>query len=282
MMEIRRILLLMAIMISVAGCALQKDLYSLEARQSQLERRALRMEEQIGSPEQIKSQIDDAIEGSKEEIKKLRTQYAGLKAEVDSLHDAINQVKSSIEEAQFKKTKKAGEVEKSGQDVSKKFIILTKDLEQAKKRLTQLETYLDIHKDGSQENSLDNQAKTADQAMYAAAKGHYDQGRLQAAREGFEKLLKAYPKSKNADNAQFWIAETYYQQKWYEKAILEYQKVIENYPKGNKVPAALLKQAFSFQKINDNANAKLILQELTQKYSSSNEGKLAAQRLKEL
>jgi TolA-binding protein len=243
-MKIRKILPLIVIMILATGCALQKDLYSLEARQSQLERRALKMEEQIGSPEQIKSQIDDAIEGSKEEIKKLRTQYAGIKAEVDGLHDEVNQLKSSIEEAQFKKTKKAGEVEKSDQDASKKVTILTQDLEQTKNRLTQLEVYLDIHEDESRQDIPDNNANTADQAMYAAAKAQYDQGRMQAAREDFEKLLKAYPKSKNADNAQFWIAETYYQQKWYEKAILEYQKVIENYPKGNKVPAALLKQAF--------------------------------------
>jgi tol-pal system protein YbgF len=270
------------VVISVAGCALQKDVYSLEERQGQLERWSQRMEEQIGSPEQIKSQIKDAIKGSFNEIKKLRAQYAGIKAEVDNLHDEVSRLRGSLEEAQYNKTKNKDEVEELNKSVSQKVVILTQDLEQAKKRLTQMEVYLDIKEDEKKGDFADNQEIDTDQTMYAVAKDHYDQGRMKEAREGFETFLKAYPKSKNADNAQFWIGETYYQQKWYEKAILEYQKVIENYPKDNKVPAALLKQAFSFQKINDKSNAKLILKELAQKYPSSNEGKLAAQKLKGL
>jgi len=282
MKEIKLIFLLLVVTVSVAGCALQKDLYSLEERQGQLERWSQRMEEQIGSPEQIKSQIKDAIEGSYDEIKKLRTQYAGIKAEVDNLHDEVSRLRGSLEEAQFKKTKNKNAAEELNKNVSQKIGILTLDIEQAKKRLAQLEVYLDIQEDQKKGDFADNKATATDQAMYTAAKTYYDQGRMKEAREGFEKFLKAYPKSKNADNAQFWIGETYYKQKWYEKAILEYQKVIENYPKDNKVPAALLKQAFSFQKINDNSNAKLILKELVQKYPSSNEGKIAAQKLKGL
>ena len=282
MKEIKLIFLLMVVSISVTGCALQKDLYSLEERQGQLERWSQRMEEQIGSPDRIKSQIKDAIEGSFDEIKKLRTQYAGIKAEVDNLHDEVSRLRGSLEEAQFNKTKNKDEAETLKKNVSQRVVVLTQDLEQIKKRLTQLETYLDVHEEEEKGDPADNRATAADQTMYDTAKGHYDQGRMKEAREGFEKFLKANPKSKKADNAQFWIGETYYQQKWYEKAILEYQKVIENYPKDNKVPAALLKQAFSFQKINDNSNAKLILQELVQKHPSSKEGKLAAKKLKGL
>jgi tol-pal system protein YbgF len=276
------IFLFAVVAISVMGCALQKDVYSLKERQGQLERWSQRMEEQIGSPEQVKSQIKDAIKGSFNEIKKLRAQYAGIKAEVDNLHDEVSRLRGSLEEAQYNKTKNKDEVEELNKSVSQKVVILTQDLEQAKKRLTQMEVYLDIKEDEKKGDFADNQEIDTDQTMYAVAKDHYDQGRMKEAREGFETFLKAYPKSKNADNAQFWIGETYYQQKWYEKAILEYQKVIENYPKDNKVPAALLKQAFSFQKINDKSNAKLILKELAQKYPSSNEGKLAAQKLKGL
>ena len=59
MKEIKLIFLLMVVSISVTGCALQKDLYSLEERQGQLERWSQRMEEQIGSPDRIKSQIKE-------------------------------------------------------------------------------------------------------------------------------------------------------------------------------------------------------------------------------
>ena len=119
------------------------------------------------------------------------------------------------------------------------------------------------------------------QGMYNAAKQAYDNGDLEKARNSFEAMLKSFPKAPEADNAQFWIGETYYQQKWYEKAILEYQKVIENYPKGNKVPAALLKQGLAFLNIGDKSNSRLILQDLVRKYPSTNEGRIAAQKLKE-
>ena len=116
--------------------------------------------------------------------------------------------------------------------------------------------------------------------IYTSAKKAFDQGDLEAAREGFKKLIKKYPKSKNADNAQFWIGETYYQEKWYENAILEYQKVIEGYPKGNKAPASRLKQGFAFLQLGDKGNARLILKELTAKHPKSSEAKIAKQKLK--
>ncbi|MBU1163265.1 MAG: tol-pal system protein YbgF, partial [Proteobacteria bacterium] len=99
---------------------------------------------------------------------------------------------------------------------------------------------------------------------------------------GFKDLINKFPKSVHADNAQFWIGDSYYSEKWYEKAILEYQKVIEEYPKGNKVPASLLKQGFAFLNLGDKANARLILQELVNKYPKSNEAKIATKKLKEL
>ena len=88
-----------------------------------------------------------------------------------------------------------------------------------------------------------------------------------------------FPDSPQANSAQFWVGETYYREKWFEKAILEYQKVVENYPKGNKLPAALLKQGFAFSNLGDNANARLILESLIQKYPDSSEAGIAAKKL---
>jgi tol-pal system protein YbgF len=122
--------------------------------------------------------------------------------------------------------------------------------------------------------------KLTEEAAYQSAKQAYDKGDFNAAREGFQKFIKEFPKSKNVDNAQFWIGETYYREKWYEKAILEYQKVIEKYPKGNKVTAALLKQGFAFLNLGDKVNSRLILSELIKKYPKSNEAKIAERKLK--
>mgnify|MGYP000926555147 FL=1 len=49
--------------------------------------------------------------------------------------------------------------------------------------------------------------------------------------------------------------------------------------KGNKVQAALLKQGFAFAGMGDKANARLILQELIEKYPNSSEAKMARQKM---
>jgi tol-pal system protein YbgF len=118
--------------------------------------------------------------------------------------------------------------------------------------------------------------------LYDEAKQAYDHGDLEKARNGFESIIKAFPKCEEAAAAQFWIGETYYQVRWYEKAILEYQKVIENYPDANKVAAALLKQGLAFLNIGDKIRSRLILQDLVRRYPSSNEGRIADVKLKEL
>jgi tol-pal system protein YbgF len=115
--------------------------------------------------------------------------------------------------------------------------------------------------------------------LYDAAKKALDKGENETARDLFTKYLKKAPKSGDADNAQFWLGETFYRDKWYEKAIMEYQKVIENYPNGNKVPAALLKQGLSFFNLNEKSNARLLLQEVVNKYPKSNEAKIAKDKL---
>lgn len=124
--------------------------------------------------------------------------------------------------------------------------------------------------------------KHLEDEVYASAKQAFDRGNLEVAREGFQKIIKQYPKSEHADNAQFWIGETYYREKWYEKAILEYQKVIEKYPKSKKVSACLLKQGFAFLDLGEKENGRLFLNELIAKHPKSNEANTARQKLKVL
>jgi tol-pal system protein YbgF len=99
-----------------------------------------------------------------------------------------------------------------------------------------------------------------------------------AARESFSALVKSYPKSDLADDAQFHLADSYFSEKWYEKAILEYQAVIAKYPKSNKRPAALYKQALSFEAIGDAQNAKARFKDLLNVYPASPEADLVRKR----
>jgi tol-pal system protein YbgF len=277
-------------MLIMTGCALQRDVYMLEERLLTLEKRNRDLNKQI----EVLDRERQGLESNLENLGKrkangeqaLRGQYAGINAGLDTLREELSALSGRLEETEFYIQKQQDAAGSLGEQFRQKQNLMAEDLAKTQKRLGLVEQYLNMEKGaakativpkGSPPAKTDNAA-----AVYQAAKKAFDDGNLDQARNGFGAVVKNFPKSGQADNAQFWLGEIYYREKWYEKAILEYQKVIENYPKGNKLPAALLKQGLAFSKIGDKANAKLILKEQLDKYPQSNEGRIAAQKIKEL
>ncbi len=99
------------------------------------------------------------------------------------------------------------------------------------------------------------------------------------ARESLAAFMTKNPKSPLVADAQFYVAESYFNEKWYEKAILEYQVVIAKYTKSARRAAALYKQAVSFEKIGDAANAKARFKDVVSVYPKSPEAALAKKKL---
>ncbi len=100
------------------------------------------------------------------------------------------------------------------------------------------------------------------------------------ARVVFKRFLSLYPRNKLADHARYWLGEIYYSSGNWERAILEFDRVIKEYPGGDKVPAAILKEGFSFERLGSKKEARLLLERLMEKYPESPEAKMAAERLK--
>ncbi|MFQ5441254.1 MAG: tol-pal system protein YbgF [Thermodesulfobacteriota bacterium] len=98
----------------------------------------------------------------------------------------------------------------------------------------------------------------------------------------FKDFLQIYPKHKLADHARYWLGEIYYSKGDWERAILEFDRVIKEYPKGDKVPAATLKEGFSFLKLGAPKEARLLLQRVIDKYPESLEASIAKTRLEEI
>lgn len=214
----------------------------------------------------------------------LDNNYAELNATVEELRREIQIVRGKVEEADYSIQKGRQNVSTSPQDEDSR-------LSRLEERILRLEQYLAL-----ESSAVDTKPpvaaipkKTAppvpvktelsEAELYNTAKQALDNSEFEASRASFDDFLKRFPKSANADNAQFWIGEAYYREKWYEKAIMEYQKVIETYPDGNKVASALLKQGLSFFNLNEKANARLILKEIIKKYPTSNEAKIAKEKL---
>ena len=266
------------------GCALQRDVITLDNRQAMIEKRYLESQKK-------NKDLESQLTTQKQNNQKLRNKFAEQNALIENLRQEIQLLSGRFEETEYVLKQKIQTSEDSTEEKEIRLDRIDRTASSNKDRIARIEQYLNFESTerdvtakpgaGIKTRSRAEQ-KPAEDVIYQTAKQAFDQGDYELARERFQKLIKTYPKSNRADNAQFWIGEIYYHEKWYEKAILEYQKVIENYPNGNKVQSSLLKQGFSFFNLGDKANARLIFTELIKKYPKSNEAAIAKKKLKGL
>lgn len=273
------VFLVIPVLISSGGCALQEDLVMLNdqviasEQEAEADRASLRSEVKRYHEDQLK--FDQAS----------RNRHAELHALINDLRDEMRKLHGGLEKGQYDAQKMIADLAEAH------WKRLESTFQNNQDRIVRIEQYLgmepseklvasDTEQDEGAKGKLE--VEETHEELYARAKQLFDKGEYENARELFRSFLKQHPKSKKGDNAQFWLGEIYYREKWYEKAILEYQKVIENYPKGNKTPSALLKQGFSFLNLDDKANARLILKELIRKFPDSNEANVAKNKLKTL
>lgn len=273
----------------LSGCISSREISQLHLRLSALEKDARALQQDAVSLDSELKQLNALIEQYQQSSggnqQTIRSQIAGFYANLDKLNDEVQILYGKSEEAEHLSKQITGDIDDRQQQEAEKTRSIGTTASVNRDRLERLEVYLGfeasdpldfpIAADRFEEEDL------SEKERYRSAKQAFDRGDLEAARQGFQKLLKQFPTSDSADNAQFWIGESYYREEWYEKAILEYQKVIERYPKGNKVPASLLKQGLAFHKLRDKPNARLILNELIKKFPKSNETTVAKKKLRE-
>ncbi len=260
-----------------AGCALQQDIIVLEDRITYLERKNQELQQEL---ERDLNSLGRTREDSE---KSLRTQYAGVNADVEALQEDMRLINGRIEEIEYLINRKVSSYEASGKSQKERLDEIALGTAKLEQRIAQMEQYLSIEGKNRQkavQREQEPQPKT-DKQLYTSARQAYDNGEMDKARQTFQSLIQKYPQSEMVDNAQFWIGESYFREKWYERAILEYQTVIEKYPKGNKVPAAMLKQGMALLQIGEKSSARLILQELVKKYPKAPEADIAKKKLGE-
>jgi tol-pal system protein YbgF len=268
-----RSLFIFCIFMLLGGCASITDVKGLDDRLSRIEseNRNLKIKTQELS----------------EELDRQRESYANQNAEFDQLREDMRKISGKLDENQYQFNQQKQAWDRSIENLKDSVGHLSSQSLSA--------AYQTQHTEGagpavsgerprSEGPAVDNSAveNMSEEELYRYAKEAFDRKEFENSRQYFEKFLEKYPNSRIADNGRFWIGEAYYAEGWYQKAILEYQEVIEKYPKGNKVPGAYLKQGISFSKIGENANAKLVLNELIKRFPGTNEAELAKQQIKQI
>jgi len=226
--------------------------------------------------------VEDNLQKLKKESETIKTQSAGSYSDVQKVNDEISRLQGSIEEISHKNTQAFGRLAMEDS-------LLVHKVDELESRLQKIEQYLGIDNKAKPASSVKPQTNAAvdgakpevvdDASLLKEGLERLGNNKYAPARESFNALLTAYPKSTLADQAQFNIAESYFSEKWYEKAILEYQVVIAKYTKSSKRPAALFKQALSFEKIGDAVNAKARFKTLVNVYPTAPEAALARKKI---
>jgi tol-pal system protein YbgF len=263
--------------------------------------------QQIDLVEREQRRIRNDLVSTQTEIEAIRGSLADTRANMQQMQRDVNVVKDRIDEARVQMGKQLGQSSREGdqrvKNLEGRLAKLEDDLKAQGELLKKREEELKQVREAAQAAQTAQIAQTEQRAEAAASNGlaegnmaeseairkeyeaawrPLDRKDYKAALSRFKDFLKKYPKSKLAGNAQYWIGECHYALKEFDQAILEFDAVRRKYPQSEKVPAALLKQGFAFGELGEKVNARLILQEIVEKYPQAPEAVRAKQRLKAL
>lgn len=240
---------------------------------------------------------------TRKEIVNFKNDSAYLRAQVDSLRagqrrmwSAIQKLTTATEQSNEAASQLRADMQLQLSQLTEQTQLLSDRLEDTGHRIANLPSKIRLtvpvpapaadttQKAGTADTSQNDIGRQLEEAkrIYDSAYQDMVKGQYELAKQGFTQYLRMLPEGDLADNAQYWIGECHYAQQQFDEAIPAFQAVMTNYPDGDKVPAAMLKLAYSQLALDQKASAQENLDALIQRFPQSNEATLARSRLQEL
>jgi len=277
-----RVVLTALLVLTVSGCAYQRDLESVRRDTDEMKSRIFTIDKGLVEVRsEMKEGVDKSLAGYRQTLEALQREIAGYQKDMAAIRKGGADLQATLDNARVDMQLLTGKVD----DVRIMAQKPADDVELLKQDLTQRLASMD-ERLARLEKGLDEQQKKAAQLqqtpdfLYQQAYDTMRAGEVAKARELFSKFLNLHPKHALAANAHYWLGETYYSEKNFEQAILEFQEVIKNFPDKEKVPAAMLKQGMAFTELGDSKSASYIYKKLSDEYPKSEEAKVAKEKLR--
>jgi tol-pal system protein YbgF len=238
--------------------------------------------------EQRRIQSDNL--GQQKEIDATRASLADTRANLQQVEREVSSLKELIEETRHQVGRQIDTTSREGDQrvkdlearlgkLAEGFKAQGEQLKVREDELKEVRKGLQLPAEATEIASAENETIRRD---YEVAWRNLEKRDYRIAIARFKDFQKKYPKSNLASNAQYWIGESHYALREFDQAIIEFDAVRTKYPEAAKVPAALLKQAYAFAELGENPNAKLLLQEVVEKYAQTPEATQAKQKMKSL
>jgi tol-pal system protein YbgF len=129
------------------------------------------------------------------------------------------------------------------------------------------------------QNNTINVTSSEEQSAYQSAFDTLKEGRYQKAKSELRAFLQNHSNSSFAGNAQYWLGEAHYVTREFKSAIEEFKAVLSNYPQSLKISDAMLKIGYTYYELKQFDQAKLLLQDLRERFPKSTAFRLAGKRL---
>lgn len=246
----------------ISACATTDDLKRTEMAFAQ---KTVTMEQQAATTDKKVSDLGADLKALRENVSTIRKNAADEGANLTDVRERSAAISGRLDVLE----KKAAASEMELADINA--------------RLSRLEKYMDPGKEkGTPSTPSSGDIPQNSQEAYAAAMKLFEKERYAEAKAAFENVLRRYPQSEESGLSQYGLAEILFRQERYEQAVLEYDKYVKNYNEGKNTPYALLKEGLCFIKLNDDTTAKLIFEQVVQKYPSSGAAEVARIKLTEM
>jgi tol-pal system protein YbgF len=228
--------------------------------------------------------------GQQKEIDATRASLADTRANLQQVQREISSLKELIEETRHQVDRQIDHTSREGDQrvkdlearlgkLAEGFKAQGEQLKLREDELKEVRKGLQLPAEATEMASAENETIRRD---YEVAWRNLEKRDYRSAIARFKDFQKKHPKSSLAGNAQYWIGESHYALREFDQAVIEFDAVRTKYPEAAKIPAALLKQAYAFAELGENTNARLLLQEVVEKYAQTPEATQAKQKLKTL
>ena len=256
-------------LLSVSACVQPERVEVLEREQRQLKTDNVSQQKQLDSTRATLADTRANLQQVEREISSLKEMIEATRHQVGrQIDNTSREGDQRVKELEARVAKLAEGLKSQGEQLK-----LRED------ELREVRKGLQLPTEANEMASAENETIRRD---YEVAWRNLEKRDYRSAIARFKDFQKKHPKSNLAVNAQYWIGESHYALREFDQAIVEFDAVRSRYPEGEKVPAALLKQAYAFSELGENTNARLLLQEVVEKYAQTPEAIQAKQKLKSL
>lgn len=296
------IILLAILTLSLNGCIVTKeqrimldDIEKLKADNTAQKKKIADLESVLFKGEGATNTLDELnttlrekLADSEEVMVEIRDEFSHLKGFFeDKIHDleVLNEVTAELEQTvgnfQDKTDTTAGELLAFKILINEEITILSSTIADIKKEIAVLKAAKPVvNKKTKTTKGSDKKAIQTSDSEYLKGYNFIMAKKFTEGRNTLTDFIKENPTHELADNAQYWIGESYYGQGDWERSVLEFNKVVKNFPKSDKVPGALLKLAYSFEKLKALKEAQIVYKKIVKEHPKSKEAAEAKTKIK--